>query len=80
MVYCSQIKIPSINWLNEKSGCVEKDKNEKCWLTAEIEKTEQEPTPHTILIPKSIYALILELEQLTQPLRFEAEENNYILA
>lgn len=61
-----------------KSGCVEKDKNEKCWLTVEIEKTEQEPTPHRILIPKSIYTLILELEQLTQALRFEAEENNYL--
>lgn len=61
-----------------KVGCVEKDHKGKCWLHTEIEKTESEATPHTILIPESIYDLILEMDALTQPLRLEAQEKKYL--
>lgn len=61
-----------------KIGCVEKDNKDKCWLTTEIEKTEVEATLHKILIPESIYNLILEFDAVTQPLRDEAQEKNYL--
>lgn len=61
-----------------KIGCVEKDNKDKCWLTTEIEKTEGEVSPHKILIPESIYSLILELDTITEPLRKEAEDKNYL--
>lgn len=61
-----------------KKGCVEKDKNSRFWLTAFIEKTEDEPTLHKILIPENIYNLILHLEEITIPLREEADENEYL--
>lgn len=61
-----------------KIGCVEKDKKDKCWLTTEILKTEEEPALHKILIPENIYDLILELDALTEPLRQEADEKNYL--
>lgn len=61
-----------------KTGCVEKDKHDKYWLTTQIEKTESEPVDHKILIPKSIYELILKLELLTKPLRDELEDSNYL--
>lgn len=70
------LRISEILYL--KTGCVEKDNRGKCWLNAEIEKTEKEPVPHKILIPESIYNLILELDRLTIPLRNEAEENKYL--
>lgn len=61
-----------------KKGCVEKDKDGQCWLTTFIEKTEDEPTLHKILIPENIYNLILDLEEITIPLRGEADENEYL--
>ena len=61
-----------------KKGCVEKDKNGNFWITAFIEKTEDEPTLHKILIPENIYKLILHLEEITIPLREEADENEYL--
>lgn len=61
-----------------KIGCVEKDNKGKCWLTTEIEKTEGEATSHKILIPESIYDLILKLDALTEPLRAEADDKNYL--
>lgn len=61
-----------------KCGCVEKDNKDRCWLTTEIEKTEGEATLHKILIPESIYNLILDMDTLTESLRQEAEENKYL--
>ncbi len=61
-----------------KIRCVEKDSQNKCWLNTEIEKTEREATLHKILIPESIYNLILDLDILTEPLRKEADEKNYL--
>ncbi|MCL4431473.1 MAG: site-specific integrase [Epsilonproteobacteria bacterium] len=61
-----------------KCGCVEKDNKGKYWLNAQVEKTEDEPAHHQILIPQSLYDLILRLEVLTQPLREEAQEKTYL--
>jgi integrase len=61
-----------------KISCVEKDNKDKYWLNTEIEKTEGEATPHKILIPETIYNLILEMDALTEPLRQEAAEKNYL--
>lgn len=61
-----------------KIGCVEKDNKDKCWLNTEIEKTEGEATLHKILIPESIYDLILEMDALIEPLRAEADDKNYL--
>ena len=61
-----------------KKGSVEKDQANRCWLEVEIEKTQIEPTSHKILIPNKIYTLIQELEKLTQPLREEAQDKEYL--
>ncbi len=61
-----------------KRGCVHKDSKDRCWLDVSIEKTEQLPTLHQILIPKDIYTLVEELHTLTQPLEEEAKEKEYL--
>ena len=61
-----------------KRGCIHKDSKDHCWLEVAIEKTEQTPTLHQILIPKDIYTLIAELHTLTQPLEEEAKEKEYL--
>ncbi len=61
-----------------RTGCVERDKQDKYWLTTQIEKTESEPVNHKILISKSIYELILKLENITKPLRDEAKDKQYL--
>lgn len=61
-----------------KVGCVEKDNKDRYWLTAEIEKTENTATSHKILIPESIYNLVLDMHTITEPLRQGAGTNNYL--
>jgi len=61
-----------------KRGCVHKDIDNRCWLDVEIEKTEQTPTHHQILIPEDIYLLIESLHRLTKPLKEEAKEKEYL--
>ena len=70
------LRISEILYL--KTGCVEKDTNGQYWLNILIEKTEIEPIPHKILIPESIYELILRLDKLSSPLRLEAQEDQYL--
>ncbi|QSZ43193.1 hypothetical protein GJV85_13545 (plasmid) [Sulfurimonas aquatica] len=70
------LRISEILYL--KTGCVEKDDKERYWLNAFIQKTEAEAAAHKILIPKSIYELILKLDELSKPLRREADENQYL--
>ena len=61
-----------------KRNTISKDANERCWLSAEIDKTESETSKHSILIPEKIYLLIQELEKITQELSMESETPNYL--
>jgi len=61
-----------------KRGCLTKDKHHRHWLKVTIEKTEQTPANHEILIPEDIYHLIEELHTLTLPLVKEAKEKSYL--
>jgi len=70
------LRISEILYL--QTGCVEKDDKERYWLNTFIQKTEVEAATHKILIPKSIYELILKLDDLSEPLRREADENQYL--
>ena len=70
------LRISEILYL--KTGCVEQDDKERYWLNAFIQKTEAEVAAHKILIPKSIYELILELDELSEALRKEAHEDQYL--
>ncbi|MDD3596292.1 hypothetical protein, partial [Sulfuricurvum sp.] len=70
------LRISEILYL--KYGCAQQDKYGTFWLNVTIQKTEREPYAHRILIPKEIYEVILHLERLTEPLRDEAKEKNYL--
>lgn len=70
------LRISEILYL--KHGCAHQDNDGTCWLNVTIQKTEREPYAHRILIPKEIYELLLHLERLTEPLRNEAQEKDYL--
>jgi len=61
-----------------KRGCLHIDKQHRHWLKVSIEKTEQTPVNHEILIPEDIYHLIEELHTLTLALAKEAKEKSYL--
>lgn len=70
------LRISEILYL--KCGCAHQDQDGTFWLNVTIQKTEREPYAHRILIPKEIYELLHHLERLTEPLRDEAIEKNYL--
>ena len=70
------LRISEILYL--QTGCAEKDDNNRYWLNTFINKTEAEAIPHKILIPQSIYELILKLDELSEPLQREANEDKYL--
>jgi hypothetical protein len=70
------LRISEILYL--KCGCAHQDQDGTFWLNVTIQKTEREPYAHRIMIPKEIYELLHHLERLTEPLRDEAIEKNYL--
>ena len=70
------LRISEILYL--RRGCTEVDKEKRYWLHTTIEKTQSEPTPHRILIPKEIFTLIQELEKISKPLSNEATQKYYL--
>ena len=70
------LRISEILYL--KRGCLHKDRHNRHWLKVTIEKTEQTPARHEILIPEDIYHLIEELHTLILPLANEAKEKSYL--
>ena len=61
-----------------KRGCINRDSSNRCWLDVAIEKTEQTPVRHQILIPEEIFTLVKDLHTLSQPLKEEAKEKEYL--